>query len=59
MGNGVKPIKEACMLELRESYGWELEAKFPASMADQFMRGPGKLDASRKFSQGIFVLDAI
>jgi len=39
-GNGVKPIKDACMLHL-ESLGWTLEKPFDIATA----RRPGKIDA--------------
>lgn len=51
--NGVKPIKEGCMVALRDRFGWSLEAEI-------FIRDvqrPGKVDAIRQTASGKFVLE--
>jgi hypothetical protein len=51
-GNGVKPIKEACMLHL-ESLGWKLEQPFDIATVQQ----PGKIDACYPVSDRFFALE--
>lgn len=48
-GNGVKPIKEGCMLLLKEQFGWRIETKQ--------VRGLGKIDAIRESSHGVVALE--
>jgi hypothetical protein len=51
-GNGVKPIKEACMTYLK-GVGWEDERRLrPRGVA-----GTGPLDAVKKTSQGLFAIE--
>jgi hypothetical protein len=52
-GNGVKPIKESCMLTLQHSFGWEQEAHIFSQGSDR----PGKVDAARATPAGTFVLE--
>ncbi len=52
-GNGVKPIKNGCMLILREKFGWKTEEFI-------FLRDvkrPGKVDAIRSTSTKPFVFE--
>jgi hypothetical protein len=52
-GNGVKPIKNGCMIHLQES-GWELESRLKIS-SDM---NPGPLDATKILSNGsVFALE--
>lgn len=51
--NGVKPIKEGCMLVLRDQFGWSLESAVFTGDTTQ----PGKVDAIRQTSLGTFVLE--
>ncbi|HBB31202.1 MAG TPA: restriction endonuclease [Cyanobacteria bacterium UBA8803] len=51
-GNGVKPIKEACMVALREQFGWSLET--PIHYAT---RSPGKVDATKVIDNHLFALE--
>lgn len=51
-GNGVKPIKEACMLHL-QSLGWTLEQPFDIATVKQ----PGKIDACYPASGRFFALE--
>lgn len=41
-GNGVKPIKSACMIHLHESYGWHLETRVDLGISTS----PGPMDAT-------------
>lgn len=51
-GNGVKPIKEACMTYLK-GVGWEDERRLrPKGVA-----GTGPLDAVRQTTQGLFAIE--
>jgi hypothetical protein len=52
-GNGVKPIKEACQLLLRDRYGWKLEQRLRIGPG----AGPGKLDAVRDTPHGPFAME--
>jgi hypothetical protein len=51
-GNGVKPIKEACMLHLR-SLGWNLEVRIPIATS----RHPGKMDAAYTLGTRLFCVE--
>lgn len=51
-GNGVKPIKEACTIALRERFGWSLETSIRYAT-----RSPGKLDATKTFDKHLFALE--
>lgn len=51
-GNGVKPIKEACMLTLRDRFGWELETSIHYAT-----RSPGKVDATKVIDRSLFALE--
>lgn len=51
-GNGVKPIKEACMIALRDRFGWGLET--PINYAT---RSPGKVDATKVLDNHLFALE--
>ncbi len=51
-GNGVKPIKEACMITLRDRFGWSLETQI-----NYATRSPGKVDATRSIDQYLFALE--
>lgn len=51
-GNGVKPIKEACMIALRDRFGWRLET--PINYAT---RSPGKVDATKIIENYRFALE--
>jgi hypothetical protein len=51
-GNGVKPIKEACMIVLRDRFGWNLET--PTNYAT---RSPGKVDATKVVDNHLFALE--
>jgi hypothetical protein len=52
-GNGVKPIKEGCMILLRETFGWETE-KF-IFLRDRWR--PGRVDALRATATKPFVFE--
>lgn len=51
-GNGVKPIKEACMIALRDKFGWSLETSI-----NYATRSPGKIDATKAIDQHLFALE--
>lgn len=51
-GNGVKPIKEACMFALRDRSGWNLETSI-----NYATRSPGKVDATKTLDQHLFALE--
>ncbi len=51
-GNGVKPIKEACLIALRDRFGWRLET--PINYAT---RSPGKVDATKVIDNYLFALE--
>ena len=51
-GNGVTPIKTACMGHLKAK-GWKLEAKVPIAVVKQ----PGAIDAVRQTSKGLYALE--
>jgi hypothetical protein len=52
-GNGVKPIKDGCMMTLKGKFGWHLEA--PVFVRET--NTPGKFDALRTTPLGDFVLE--
>lgn len=51
-GNGVKPIKEGCMIALRDRFGWGLETSIKYAT-----RSPGKVDATKVFDNHLFALE--
>lgn len=51
-GNGVKPIKNACMAALKEIYGWQLETKIMYAT-----KAPGRVDATKVLAQHLFALE--
>ncbi|MGB3640626.1 MAG: restriction endonuclease [Rivularia sp. (in: cyanobacteria)] len=51
-GNGVKPIKNACMAALQENFGWELETKISYAT-----RSPGRVDATKRLNGDFFALE--
>jgi hypothetical protein len=51
-GNGVKPIKEACMLRL-QSLGWVLEKPFDIAT----LKRPGKIDACYQIGDRCFAVE--
>jgi hypothetical protein len=51
-GNGVKPIKEACTIALKERFGWRLETSIKYAT-----RSPGKVDATKVLDNHLFALE--
>ena len=51
-GNGVKPIKDACMTALKDRFGWELETQVKYAT-----RSPGKIDATKVIDNYLFALE--
>ncbi|GAP97249.1 type-2 restriction enzyme BamHI [Leptolyngbya sp. NIES-2104] len=51
-GNGVKPIKEACMIALKDRFGWQLETSVQYAT-----RSPGKVDATKALDSHLFALE--
>jgi len=51
-GNGVKPIKEACMIALRDEFNWSLETSI-----NYATRSLGKVDATKTFDDHLFALE--
>ncbi|MBD2437503.1 restriction endonuclease [Nostoc sp. FACHB-110] len=51
-GNGVKPIKEACMIALRDRFGWSLETSI-----NYATKSPGKVDATKVIDNYLFTLE--
>lgn len=51
-GNGVKPIKEACTIALRDRFGWNLETSIHYAT-----RSPGKVDATKALDRHLFALE--
>ncbi|MEA5551036.1 restriction endonuclease [Anabaena cylindrica UHCC 0172] len=51
-GNGVKPIKEACMIALRDRFRWRLET--PINYAT---KSPGRVDATKVIDNYLFALE--
>ncbi len=52
-GNGVKPIKNGCMIVLRDKFGWEAEK----SIFIRDVKRPGNVDAIRLTSTKPFVFE--
>lgn len=51
-GNGVKPIKDACMIALKDKHGWSLETSI-----NYATRSPGKVDATKIIDKYLFALE--
>lgn len=51
-GNGVKPIKNACMAALKEIFGWQLETQI-----NYATRAPGRIDATKILDKHLFALE--
>ncbi|AFZ31169.1 restriction endonuclease BamHI [Gloeocapsa sp. PCC 7428] len=51
-GNGVKPIKEAGMIALKDRFGWRLETSI-----NYATRSPGKVDATKVLDSYLFALE--
>jgi hypothetical protein len=51
-GNGVKPIKNACMTALKENFGWQLETQIRYAT-----RLPGRVDATKALDNHLFALE--
>lgn len=51
-GNGVKPIKNACMTALSENFGWQLETQIRYAT-----RSPGRVDATKTLTKNLFALE--
>ncbi|MEG4489957.1 restriction endonuclease [Microcoleus sp. D3_18_C4] len=51
-GNGVKPIKNACMAALHDSFGWQLETKIRFAT-----RAPGRVDATKILDNHLFAFE--
>ncbi len=51
-GNGVKPMKNACMAALKEIYGWQLETKITYAT-----KAPGRVDATKVLDKHLFALE--
>jgi hypothetical protein len=51
-GNGVKPIKEACMIALRDRFRWNLETSI-----NYATKSPGKVDATKLIDTHLFALE--
>ncbi|MDZ7957677.1 MAG: restriction endonuclease [Aulosira sp. DedQUE10] len=51
-GNGVKPIKEACMIALRDRFEWRLETQI-----NYATKSPGKVDATKVIDNYLFALE--
>lgn len=51
-GNGVKPIKEACMIALKDRFGWRLETAI-----NYTTKSPGKVDATKVIDNHLFALE--
>ena len=51
-GNGVKPIKNACMTALKENFGWQLETQIRYAT-----RSPGRVDATKSLDNHLFALE--
>lgn len=52
-GNGVKPIKDACMAALKDDFGWQLDTKITYATT----RAPGKVDATKTLDNHLFALE--
>jgi len=51
-GNGVTPIKKACMAALHDRFGWQLETKITSET-----RGPGRIDATKTLDNHLFAFE--
>ena len=51
-GNGVKPIKNACMTALKENFDWQLETQIRYAT-----RSPGRVDATKTLDAHLFALE--
>ena len=51
-GNGVKSIKEACMVALRDRFSWRLETSI-----NYATRSPGRVDAAKVLDRHLFALE--
>jgi len=51
-GNGVKPIKEACTITLKDKFGWSLETKINYATTS-----PGRVDATKLIGKDVFALE--
>ncbi|MEG4211213.1 restriction endonuclease [Microcoleus sp. S13_B4] len=51
-GNGVKPIKNACMAALQDNFGWQLETKIRFAT-----RAPGRVDATKILDNHLFAFE--
>ncbi|MDJ0615834.1 MAG: restriction endonuclease [Calothrix sp. MO_192.B10] len=51
-GNGVKPIKNACMAALKDRLGWQLETKIQYAT-----KSPGRVDATKRLNGHLFALE--
>lgn len=51
-GNGVKPIKNACMAVLKETFGWQLNTKITYAT-----KSPGRVDATKALNGHLFALE--
>ena len=51
-GNGVKPIKNACMAALDSNLDWQLESKITYAT-----RSPGRVDATKRLNGHLFALE--
>jgi hypothetical protein len=51
-GNGVKPIKNACMAALNDNFGWQLETKIRFAT-----RSPGRVDATKILENHLFAFE--
>ncbi|MEC4817652.1 MAG: restriction endonuclease [Scytonema sp. PMC 1069.18] len=51
-GNGVKPIKNACVTALKENFGWQLETKITYAT-----KSPGRVDATKALNGHLFALE--
>ena len=51
-GNGVKPIKQACMIALKNQFGWKLETSI-----NYATKSPGKIDATNMIDNYLFALE--
>lgn len=52
-GNGVKPIKNACMSRLRDEYGWTLETRIDIAT----LKVPGPLDATCLLGESLLCVE--
>jgi Restriction endonuclease BamHI len=51
-GNGVKPIKNACMAAPKDNFGWQLETKIRFAT-----RAPGRVDATKILDNHLFAFE--